>query len=110
MHFGKIIAALALAASTVAGAHRPVTEPICDFYTRALLTNNTADNQYLLLRLLVNTVIIGNCKNCYHEAKATFTMACTYNLTNRPSVQTPNPTSALLSPASSPRANSRVSR
>jgi len=33
---------------------------ICDKYTTALLTQNTAANQYTLLKLIVNTVIIGN--------------------------------------------------
>lgn len=33
---------------------------ICDKYTTALLTDNTPANQYLLLTLLVNTVVIGN--------------------------------------------------
>jgi len=32
---------------------------LCDKYTTALLTNNTATNQYTLLTLLVNTVVIG---------------------------------------------------
>jgi hypothetical protein len=34
--------------------------PICDFYTTALFTSNTAENQRLLLVKLVNTVIIGS--------------------------------------------------
>ena len=33
---------------------------ICDKYTTALLKDNTPDNQYTLLTLLVNTVVIGN--------------------------------------------------
>ncbi|KAL6707492.1 hypothetical protein ACN47E_004062 [Coniothyrium glycines] len=33
---------------------------VCDKYTTALLKNNTATNQYTLLTLLVNTVVIGN--------------------------------------------------
>ena len=33
---------------------------LCDKYTTALLTDNTASNQYTLLTLLVNTVVIGN--------------------------------------------------
>lgn len=35
---------------------------ICDYYTTALLKNNTGANQLTLLTLLVNTVVIGNCK------------------------------------------------
>jgi hypothetical protein len=42
-------------------AQRPNTTSICDYYTTALLTNNTAVNQKTLLTLLVNTVVIGNC-------------------------------------------------
>lgn len=33
---------------------------LCDKYTTALLTNNTTANQYTLLTLLVNTVVIGD--------------------------------------------------
>ncbi|KAF2677718.1 hypothetical protein K458DRAFT_436357 [Lentithecium fluviatile CBS 122367] len=33
---------------------------LCDKYTTALLTENNATNQYILLTLLVNTVVIGN--------------------------------------------------
>lgn len=33
---------------------------LCDKYTKALLTDVTPENEYLLLRLLVNRVIIGN--------------------------------------------------
>ena len=33
---------------------------LCDKYTTALLTDNTPSNQYTLLTLLVNTVVIGN--------------------------------------------------
>lgn len=45
-----------------APAGRPTDTPICDYYTTALLKNNTAENQATLLTLLVNTVVIGNCK------------------------------------------------
>ncbi|KAF1826780.1 uncharacterized protein K489DRAFT_312469 [Dissoconium aciculare CBS 342.82] len=34
--------------------------PICDYYTTALLKENTAANQETLLTLVVNTVVIGN--------------------------------------------------
>ncbi|KPM44229.1 hypothetical protein AK830_g2325 [Neonectria ditissima] len=52
----------ALAAATVASAtaQRPSDTPICDYYTTALLKNNTAENQLGLLTVLVNTVVIGN--------------------------------------------------
>ncbi|KAF5484551.1 hypothetical protein CGCS363_v014975 [Colletotrichum siamense] len=58
MHY-KIISVALAAASSVA-AQRPADTPICDYYTTALLKNNTAENQYTLLTLLVNTVVIGN--------------------------------------------------
>jgi hypothetical protein len=51
-----------LAAASTAAAQRPTNTSICDYYTTALLTNNTAENQYTLLQLLVNTVVIGNCE------------------------------------------------
>ncbi|GJD01452.1 hypothetical protein CH63R_06920 [Colletotrichum higginsianum IMI 349063] len=56
----KIIAAV-MAGVGVAVAQRPTDTSICDYYTTALLKNNTAENQYTLLNLLVNTVVIGNC-------------------------------------------------
>ena len=43
-------------------AQRPSNISICDYYTTALLTNNTAANQKTLLTLVVNTAVIGNCK------------------------------------------------
>ncbi|KAI1121287.1 hypothetical protein F5Y10DRAFT_104477 [Nemania abortiva] len=58
MRFAKV-AALAVVANT-AQAQRPENTPICDYYTTALLKNNTADNQATLLTLVVNTVVIGN--------------------------------------------------
>lgn len=51
---------LAAVAGTVAAQH-PENVSICDFYTTALLKNNTAENQLTLLTLLVNTAVIGNC-------------------------------------------------
>ncbi|KAH0536118.1 hypothetical protein FGG08_006984 [Glutinoglossum americanum] len=39
---------------------RPNDTTICDFYTTALLKDNTAANQLKLLTLIVNTVVIGN--------------------------------------------------
>ncbi|EXF77412.1 hypothetical protein CFIO01_05862 [Colletotrichum fioriniae PJ7] len=52
--------AIALAMATGVIAQRPADTPICDYYTTALLKNNTGANQYTLLTLLVNTVVIGN--------------------------------------------------
>lgn len=51
-------------ATAVAGAmaQRPSNMSICDYYTTALLKNNTAANQYTVLTLVVNTAVIGNCK------------------------------------------------
>ena len=60
MHFSK--ATLALAAASSVLAQRPTNTPVCDYYTTALLKNNTAENQLTLLTLLVNTVVIGNCR------------------------------------------------
>jgi len=54
----KAIAILAAVGSVV--AQRPKDTPICDFYTTALLKDNTAANQKTLLTLLVNTAVIGN--------------------------------------------------
>lgn len=55
MRFTTLAAA---AMATVAVAD----DSICDKYTKALLMNNTAANQATLLTLIVNTVVIGNCK------------------------------------------------
>ncbi|KAI1852571.1 hypothetical protein JX265_003053 [Neoarthrinium moseri] len=53
-------AVIAAAAASTASAQRPSNTSICDYYTTALLKENTADNQYTLLTLVVNTVVIGN--------------------------------------------------
>ncbi|KAK2035271.1 hypothetical protein LX32DRAFT_607092 [Colletotrichum zoysiae] len=55
----KIILTI-MAAAGVAVSQRPTDTPVCDYYTTALLKNNTAENQYTLLTLLVNTAVIGN--------------------------------------------------
>ena len=60
MRFTNI--ALAAGAAATVSAQRPEDTPICDYYTTALLKENTAENQATLLTLLVNTVVIGNCK------------------------------------------------
>jgi hypothetical protein len=54
--------AVAVAIGT-AIAQRPSNTSICDYYTTALLKNNTAANQKTLLTLVVNTAVIGNCKS-----------------------------------------------
>ncbi|KAF2430005.1 hypothetical protein EJ08DRAFT_697798 [Tothia fuscella] len=46
--------------ASLAAAQRPNGTSICDYYTTALLKNNTAVNQMTLLTLLVNTAVIGN--------------------------------------------------
>ncbi|PMD49498.1 uncharacterized protein K444DRAFT_649059 [Hyaloscypha bicolor E] len=52
---------LALAATVGSAlAQRPANISICDYYTTALLKNNTAANQKTLLTLVVNTAAIGN--------------------------------------------------
>lgn len=53
-------ALLTLATAGAVTAQRPSNESICDYYTTALLKQNTAKNQYTLLTLLVNTAVIGN--------------------------------------------------
>lgn len=58
MRFSTIAAAAAVA--SIAEAQRPANTSVCDYYTTALLKNNTAANQYTVLTLLVNTVVIGN--------------------------------------------------
>ena len=84
---------LALAAAVgSAVAQRPANMSICDYYTTALLTNNTAANQMTLLTLVVNTAVIGNCKSAVSHPQATVDPS-----------QTPNQTSASWSLVSSPQ-------
>ncbi|KAF4633500.1 hypothetical protein G7Y89_g4618 [Cudoniella acicularis] len=54
----KILAVAA--AITGAFAQRPSNTSICDYYTTALLKNNTAANQEKLITFIVNTAVIGN--------------------------------------------------
>lgn len=61
MRFTQTAVAAAVAVGS-ASAQRPSNTSICDYYTTALLKENTADNQATLLTLVVNTVVIGNCK------------------------------------------------
>ncbi len=58
MQYSKSLAILATVGAAL--AQRPSSTPICDYYTTALLKDNTAKNQYTLLTLLVNTAVIGN--------------------------------------------------
>ena len=45
---------------SLASAQTPSGMSMCDYYTTALLKDNTASNQLALLTVLVNTVVIGN--------------------------------------------------
>jgi len=56
--YKKFVIALGLAAQVM--GQRPMNTSICDYYTTALLMNNTAENQITLLTLIVNTAVIGN--------------------------------------------------
>lgn len=53
------VSTIALFAAS-AMAQRPANISMCDYYTTALLTNNTAKNQYTVLTALVNTAVLGN--------------------------------------------------
>lgn len=55
----KHFTALLLSALSASAGSAP-PQSICDKYTTALLKSNTPANQYTLLTLLVNTVVIGN--------------------------------------------------
>jgi hypothetical protein len=59
----SIITLLGSVASLVT-AQRPSDVSICDYYTEAVLKSNTAANQYTLLTVIVNTVVIGNYSPC----------------------------------------------
>ena len=48
------------AAAGLAAAQRPANMSICDYYTTALLKDNTPQNQMTILTLVVNTAVIGN--------------------------------------------------
>ncbi|TVY33938.1 hypothetical protein LOCC1_G008541, partial [Lachnellula occidentalis] len=56
--FFQTVAAAAVLAVGVAADGRPSNTSICDYYTTALLMNNTAANQMTLLTLVVNTAVI----------------------------------------------------
>ncbi|KAF2763158.1 hypothetical protein EJ05DRAFT_534560 [Pseudovirgaria hyperparasitica] len=50
---------LAMAAAAASGVVAQEDTSLCGKYTTALLMNNTAENQYMLLQLLVNRVVTG---------------------------------------------------
>lgn len=56
MHSFKSLALVGCAIASAAAQNMS----LCDKYTTALLKDNNATNQYTLLTLLVNTVVIGN--------------------------------------------------
>lgn len=60
--FALLLATALLLAPSAARLHGESIQSvsICDKYTTALLKDNTAANQKLLLTLIVNTVVIGN--------------------------------------------------
>jgi hypothetical protein len=61
VQFSKILVlAIGLLTSPFVLAQRPTNVSICDYYTTALLMNNTAENQMTILTLVVNTAVIGN--------------------------------------------------
>lgn len=72
MFFKTITAAAAVLAAGVAADGRPSNTSICDYYTTALLKNNTAANQLTLLTLVVNTAVIGNCMPAFTPSFKTF--------------------------------------
>ena len=70
----KSLALTAVAATSVLAQTRPANVSICDWYTTALLKENTAENQLKVLTLVVNTAVIGNCTFCFplpHSIKLT---------------------------------------
>lgn len=54
----RLSSSLALMGTVSAAAAQNMS--VCDKYTTALLMENNSTNQYTLLTLLVNTVVIGN--------------------------------------------------
>ncbi|ESZ90916.1 hypothetical protein SBOR_8688 [Sclerotinia borealis F-4128] len=59
MHFDSLLAAALVLVGAV-GAQRPKDTSICDYYTTALLKDNTATKQLILLTHLVNYALIGS--------------------------------------------------
>lgn len=101
MRFSSI---LLVVAASAANAQRPANESICDYYTKALLKQNTAENQLTLLTLLVNTVVIGNCTSFPPRLTSLLSIA---NSTVS-SLQIRPPMSASKSPGSLPQAISTM--
>ena len=56
----KIAAVVTSLCTSSVLAQRPSNTSVCDYYTTALLINNTAANQLTLLTLIVNTAMVGN--------------------------------------------------
>ncbi|KAK5742974.1 hypothetical protein LTR17_002986 [Elasticomyces elasticus] len=56
----EITALTLLALAGQAVAQRPDNTSVCDYYVTALLKDNNATNQEALVRLVVNTAVIGN--------------------------------------------------
>jgi hypothetical protein len=52
--------ALGFALSSLSLAQRPSNTSICDYYTTALIKDNSPTTQHAVVALLVNTVVIGN--------------------------------------------------
>ena len=74
--FFKTVAAAAVVAAGVAAEGRPSNTSICDYYTTALLMNNTAANQNTLLTLVVNTAVIGNCMFTFPQLRSFLYLTC----------------------------------
>lgn len=73
MHF-KALATAALGLVGSVAAQRPEGTSICDYYTTALFKNNTADNQFYLIRKIVSTALGGNYgKSSNHSLTVAFT-------------------------------------
>jgi hypothetical protein len=62
MHSKRLVSLLGAAVTVV--AQRPSSTSICDYYTGAVLKSNTPANQYTLLTVIVNTVVVGNYSAC----------------------------------------------
>lgn len=75
MRLSNVLLVLTAAA---ANAERPADVSMCDYYTKTLLgKENTPENQLLLATLLVNTVILGNCKLISETARSNNNMKFT---------------------------------
>lgn len=54
------ILACLLAFASTSAAQRPDNITICDYYSKAIFNDTSPDHEYMLLKILVNTVVIGN--------------------------------------------------